>query len=329
MISFSDNNYFNIPKRKVTYGLLIFLMCGLAIFVVSRLTYFAQSASVNMRNAIIMIAIFITLIFVYLRYNNYITKKITSLFGSENYETPINFLLSVGFLISIGIVYIIIINNTKNNDDNLSFFSKDADYTIINKYIISSVGLWFAMLLTILFFSKIKGPDGVKTDSWWEKFLIVIFIVCIIVGAFLNTSTEMNVYAVGDIVEVNDAGKSGWRWIRGKVKEAVFNNFTQMTAVYVDNLEYGDQGDNEEGNKNSRFSYGLASVRKPLNNYKLGDGVQVLTDDSWKSGTINGFTYHRNGEIKEVLVDRDDLTNDSHSYSINMPINVRSIPPGE
>jgi len=319
----------NTLGKKGKYGLFIFLMCGLAIFVVSRLTYFAQSASVNMRNAIIMISIFVTLIFVYLRHNNYITKKITSLFGSENYETPINFLLSVGFLISIGIVYIIIINNTKNNDDNLSFFSKDADYTIINKYIISSVGLWFAMLLTILLFSKIKGSDGVKTDSWWEKFLIVIFIVCIIVGAFLNTSTEMNVYAVGDIVEVNDAGKSGWRWIRGKVKKAVFNNFTQMTAVYVDNLEYGDQGDNKEGQKNSRFSYGLRSVRKPANNYKIGDRVQVLVDKSWKNGTINGFTYHHNGEINAVLVNRDDLTNDTDSYSINMPINVRNIPPGE
>jgi hypothetical protein len=94
-----------------------------------------------------------------------------------------------------------------------------------------------------------RGKDGIVQDSVGATILILVFIVCIIAGSFLNTTTEMNVYVVGDIVEVNDAGKNGDRWIRGKVIKAVFNNFTQMTAVYVENLEYGDQGDNQEGQK--------------------------------------------------------------------------------
>jgi ribosomal protein L21E len=66
-----------------------------------------------------------------------------------------------------------------------------------------------------------------------------------------------------------------------------------------------------------------------MNVYKIGDRVQVLANNSWKNGTINGFTYHHSGEINTVYVNRDDSTHDTDSYNINMPINVRNIPRGD
>ena len=183
----------------------------------------------------------------------------------------------------------------------------------MNKYVISSVGIWFAMFLVILLCIRCKD------DSIFSTIFVLVLIIVIIAGAFLKTTTEMNVYVVGDTVEVNDAGNDGWRWIRGKVREVVFNNFTQMTAVYVDNLEYGDQGDHNEGQKNSRYSYGLASVRIPKNRYKIGNRVEVNANNSWNKATINGFGYYSSGEISSVYVNGD-----TNSYSIN-PINVRQI----
>jgi hypothetical protein len=316
-----------ILGEKGNYGVTIFILCGMTIFFLVLLTYFAQKVNVDVRYAAFIIIVIIVAVGLLIKY--YYKLNWSMLLTMDGG----NFWLSLGFLIILGIVFGILMGTAKDGSDtdvtrDSSFFSRTADYSVMNKYILSSVALWFAMLLTILLFSKIRSGGIIVEDSSADRILIIALIGCIMLGSFLNTTTEMNVYVVGDIVEVNDAGKSGWRWIRGKVREAVFNNFTQMTAVYVDNLEYGDQGDNEEGNKNSRFSYGLASVRKPANIYKIGDRVKVLAGDSWKNGTVNGFTYHHNGEINAVLVNRDDLTRDNDSYSI-LDTNVISIPPGE
>ena len=317
----------NTVGKKGGYGIFIFIICGMTIFFVMFLTYFAQKVNVDVRYAafIIFVCIILPIVLIF-KFWGQINVLLT--FDEGNYITLANFGASLGFLIVLGIIFGILIGTAKDDSNDSSVFSKTADYSIMNKYILSSVGLWFAMLLTILLCSKIRGNGGIVKDSVGGTILIAVFIVCIIAGSFLNTTNEMNVYVVGDIVEVNDAGNNGWRWIRGKVRKAVFNNFTQMSAVYVDNLEYGDQGDNEEGQKNSRFSYGLLSVRKPANRYKIGHRVQVLVGDSWKNGTVNGFTYHHSGEINAVHVNRDDLTRDTDSYSIDIPIHVRNLPVG-
>ena len=226
--------------------------------------------------------------FVYLKYRNYINVLLN--LDSDNYGSFINLGVSLFYLIVIGITFGIFFGTSKDMLGDSNIFSKNTDYSAMNKYVISSVGIWFAMFLVILLCIRCKD------DSIFSTIFVLVLIIVIIAGAFLKTTTEMNVYVVGDTVEVNDAGNDGWRWIRGKVREVVFNNFTQMTAVYVDNLEYGDQGDHNEGQKNSRYSYGLASVRIPKNRYKIGNRVEVNANNSWNKATTSakscGFRYY-------------------------------------
>ena len=298
--------------EKNAYGLFIFVICGMAVLLVVFLTYFAQKVNVDLRYASFYIFIVVFLpVFVYLKYRNYINVLLN--LDSDNYGSFINLGVSLFYLIVIGITFGIFFGTSKDMLGDSNIFSKNTDYSAMNKYVISSVGLWFAMFLVILLCIRCKD------DSIFSTIFVLVLIIVIIAGAFLKTTTEMNVYVVGDTVEVNDAGNDGWRWIRGKVREVVFNNFTQMTAVYVDNLEYGDQGDHNEGQKNSRYSYGLASVRIPKNRYKIGNRVEVNANNSWNKATINGFGYYSSGEISSVYVNGD-----TNSYSIN-PINVRQI----
>ena len=298
--------------EKNAYGLFIFVICGMAVLLVVFLTYFAQKVNVDLRYASFYIFIVVFLpVFVYLKYRNYINVLLN--LDSDNYGSFINLGVSLFYLIVIGITFGIFFGTSKDMLGDSNIFSKNTDYSAMNKYVISSVGIWFAMFLVILLCIRCKD------DSIFSTIFGLVLIIVIIAGAFLKTTTEMNVYVVGDTVEVNDAGNDGWRWIRGKVREVVFNNFTQMTAVYVDNLEYGDQGDHNEGQKNSRYSYGLASVRIPKNRYKIGNRVEVNANNSWNKATINGFGYYSSGEISSVYVNGD-----TNSYSIN-PINVRQI----
>ena len=298
--------------EKNAYGLFIFVICGMAVLLVVFLTYFAQKVNVDLRYASFYIFIVVFLpVFVYLKYRNYINVLLN--LDSDNYGSFINLGVSLFYLIVIGITFGIFFGTSKDMLGDSNIFSKNTDYSAMNKYVISSVGIWFAMFLVILLCIRCKD------DSIFSTIFVLVLIIVIIAGAFLKTTTEMNVYVVGDTVEVNDAGNDGWRWIRGKVREVVFNNFTQMTAVYVDNLEYGDQGDHNEGQKNSRYSYGLASVRIPKNRYKIGNRVEVNANNSWTKATINGFGYYSSGEISSVYVNGD-----TNSYSIN-PINVRQI----
>ena len=298
--------------EKNAYGLFIFVICGMAVLLVVFLTYFAQKVNVDLRYASFYIFIVVFLpVFVYLKYRNYINVLLN--LDSDNYGSFINLGVSLFYLIVIGITFGIFFGTSKDMLGDSNIFSKNTDYSAMNKYVISSVGIWFAMFLVILLCIRCKD------DSIFSTIFVLVLIIVIIAGAFLKTTTEMNVYVVGDTVEVNDAGNDGWRWIRGKVREVVFNNFTQMTAVYVDNLEYGDQGDHNEGQKNSRYSYGLASVRIPKNRYKIGNRVEVNANNSWNKATINGFGYYSSGEISSVYVNGD-----TNSYSIN-PINVRQI----
>ena len=298
--------------EKNAYGLFIFVICGMAVLLVVFLTYFAQKVNVDLRYASFYIFIVVFLpVFVYLKYRNYINVLLN--LDSDNYGSFINLGVSLFYLIVIGITFGIFFGTSEDILGDSKIFSKNTDYSALNKYVISSVGIWFAMFLVILLCIRCKD------DSIFSTIFVLVLIIVIIAGAFLKTTTEMNVYVVGDTVEVNDAGNDGWRWIRGKVREVVFNNFTQMTAVYVDNLEYGDQGDHNEGQKNSRYSYGLASVRIPKNRYKIGNRVEVNANNSWNKATINGFGYYSSGEISSVYVNGD-----TNSYSIN-PINVRQI----
>ena len=300
--------------EKNAYGLFICVICGMAVLLVVFLTYFAQKANVDLRYASFYIFIVVFLpVFVYLKYGKYINILLN--LDSDNYGSFINLGVSLFYLIFIGITFGFFLGISKDMSGDSSVFSKNTDYSALNKYVISSVGIWFAMFLVILLCIRCKD------DSIFSTIFVLVLFIAIMAGAFLKTTTEMNVYVLGDTVEVNDAAVYGnGRWVRGKVREVVFNNFTQLTAVYVDNLEYGDQGDNAEGQKNSRYSYGLSSVRLPVNKYKLGDRVEINADKSWNKGTVNGFTYYPSGEIHAVYVN-----DNPNPYSIQNPINVRKM----
>ena len=208
----------NTVGKKGGYGIFIFIICGMTIFFVMFLTYFAQKVNVDVRYAafIIFVCIILPIVLIF-KFWGQINVLLT--FDEGKYITLANFGASLGFLIVLGIIFGILIGTAKDDSNDSSVFSKTADYSIMNKYILSSVGLWFAMLLTILLCSKIRGNGGIVKDSVGGTILIAVFIVCIIAGSFLNTTNiagsflnttnEMNVYVVGDIVEVNDAGNNG------------------------------------------------------------------------------------------------------------------------
>ena len=307
-------SFIEMVGEKNAYGLFICVICGMAVILVLLLTYFAQKVNVDIRYAIFYILIIVILpVVAYLKYNKYINLLLN--LDSENYGSFINLGVSLLYLIVIGITFGIFFGTSKDILGESNIFSKNADYSAMNKYILSSVGIWFGMFLLILLCIRCKNDSIISTLFVLALFILIMAVVFINV----NTNIKINIYTVGDTVEVNDAGSGGWRWIRGKVREVVYNNFTQMTAVYVDNLEYGDQGDHNEGQKNSRYSYGLSSVRLPVNIYKIGDRVEVNADNSWNKATINGFGYYSSGEISSVYVNGD-----TNSYSIN-PIKVRQI----
>ena len=137
----------NIGKKK-WYGIKIMVICLIFINFLSLLTYYAQSIKNNIINITLIIIGFIVLIFGYI--NFYILKN-----NYDNYEyfqiNNIFIYISLFFLIGLGIIFGIAFGN--NTIDNPDVFSDKADYTVINKYILSSVVLWYAMILVILFIS--------------------------------------------------------------------------------------------------------------------------------------------------------------------------------
>ena len=338
-----EKNATDKPKpTKVWYGIVIFFWCIMTIFFVTLMNYFSKKDNIDVRyNALLFFGVVAIIIVIYKFYkthtdsiaNTFAAMLVPTFLGDSYTDTTANFLLSLCYLIVLGgfmgYLFSDYIYKVVADSDT---FSKNVNYIAMNKYISSSVALWFAMLLAILCTLHFKSDWPIMGAA-----VCILFILIIFTGVYFNTNprfdlniygildgVDLHIYGVGKTVEVDDAGKNGHRWIRAKVRSIdpyVRDSSGKMTAVYVENPEYGEQGDNEEGNKNSRYSYALNSVRLPTNIFKLGDRVQVANGDDWKGGTVNGFNYDKLGNLKSVFVKRDDknLDNepvlDMHAYS--------------
>jgi hypothetical protein len=100
----------------------------------------------------------------------------------------INFLLSVGYLFIVGVIVGIGFGSAvEKNTDQSSIFSKNANYNTINKYITSSVALWFAMLLSVLFTLHFKNDIPV-----WGAVIVAGLIFIILFSVYIFTLTDLH-----------------------------------------------------------------------------------------------------------------------------------------
>jgi hypothetical protein len=116
-------NINNTIGKKGGYGTFIFTICGMSIFFVVFLTYFAQKVNVNVRYAafIIFVCIILPVVLIF-KFWNKINVLLT--FDEENYINIANFGISLGFLIILGIIFGILIGTAKDDSNDSSVFQK-------------------------------------------------------------------------------------------------------------------------------------------------------------------------------------------------------------
>ena len=276
----------NIGKKN-WYGIKIMVICIIFIIFISLLTYYAESIKNNTGNIALFIIALIALIIalsiaIKIFWPSETAGNSQSILETFTYfeANYIFIIISLFFLIFLGIIFGIAFGN--DTKDNPNVFSNNADYTVINTYILSSIVLWFVMILVILVISSQVEGGGV----WGILSPLIIIIL------FMSSSLTKRYY------EVND----NTIWIRSTVKTF------QGIRIEVENKEYGDQGENNVDTKNT-YIYG-DNCRDPKNPYKIGDNVRII--DPSNTGTINGFKYDVKGEISHIYI-----KNDGTAYSIS------------